>query len=558
MRQDDASTSTQEVHSSSRWSRRDVAEAVTAIRQQGLSLREAASHLGIARSTLQGWQSRQRAMNASEATIAYFESPDGLDMLQRLLLALHLLFVLCNSIGIRVICEFLQLTGLSDFVASSYGSQQRLASAIESAVVEYGNAEQQRLAKEMEQKQITLCVDETFHERMCLVAIEPVSNYILLESYADARDAATWQTHVTSAIEEMPVEVLQVTSDEAAGLLAMTRDGFDAVHSPDLFHIQQELSRGTRLPLESQVTAAQKALDKAQAATKQVERQKQEYDAAPRGPGRSPDFDKRLSDAKQAEEQAEAELEQCVCRQVDAREAIEGIGQAYHPIDLQTGNLLDGRSVHNKLRALFDRIDDIAQESGLSEKATKHLAKARRLLPTMVLVIGWAVRTMRRWVDDLALSEAAQRVVLDLLIPGLYLQAAAGKVRDTQQRKQLQSKSQQLLEQARARDGPLAQLPEADRQTVERVAADCATLFQRSSSCVEGRNGQLSLRRHHLHRLQDGRLAALTVLHNFWGERNDGTTAAQRFFGNPPKDLLAHLLSVIDMPPRPQKIAQNT
>jgi len=41
-------------------------------------------------------------------------------------------------------------------------------------------------------KQITVCQDETFHPETCLVAIEPVSNYILLEKYAENRTAATW------------------------------------------------------------------------------------------------------------------------------------------------------------------------------------------------------------------------------------------------------------------------------------------------------------------------------------------------------------------------------
>jgi hypothetical protein len=35
--------------------------------------------------------------------------------------------------------------------------------------------------------------------------------------------------------------------------------------------------------------------------------------------------------------------------------------------------------------------------------------------------------------------------------------------------------------------------------------------------------------------------------------RPDGTTAAQRFFGNRPADLFAHLLASIDLPARPAR-----
>jgi hypothetical protein len=53
---------------------------------------------------------------------------------------------------------------------------------------------------------------------------------------------------------------------------------------------------------------------------------------------------------------------------------------------------------------------------------------------------------------------------------------------------------------------------------------ECADLFQRSSSAVEGRNGQLSLHHHGRHRLSDRKLAALTAVHNFHIRRADGTT----------------------------------
>jgi hypothetical protein len=47
------------------------------------------------------------------------------------------------------------------------------------------------------------------------------------------------------------------------------------------------------------------------------------------------------------------------------------------------------------------------------------------------------------------------------------------------------------------------------------------------------------------------RLGALTVLHNYWVKRGDGTTAAQRFFGQRPADLFDWLLERFPDPPRP-------
>jgi len=76
-------------------------------------------------------------------------------------------------------------------------------------------------------------------------------------------------------------------------------------------------------------------------------------------------------------------------------------------------------------------------------------------------------------------------------------------------------------------------------------------LFARSSSCVEGRNGRLSLFHHGQTRLSAGRLRALTVVHNYVAERPDGTTAGERFFGHKPRDVFSWLLERMPDLPRP-------
>ena len=85
------------------------------------------------------------------------------------------------------------------------------------------------------------------------------------------------------------------------------------------------------------------------------------------------------------------------------------------------------------------------------------------------------------------------------------------------------------------------------------MAETSALLFVRASSMVEGRNGQLALYHHRLHPLTPALLKALTVLHNFALKRPDGTTAAERFFGQKHEDLFAHLVAVMAEPKRPRR-----
>ncbi len=68
-------------------------------------------------------------------------------------------------------------------MAPSYGAQRLLSVQMENAIVDFGKQEEVRLANGMSEKMITLCEDENFHEDVCLVAIEPISNYIILEKY---------------------------------------------------------------------------------------------------------------------------------------------------------------------------------------------------------------------------------------------------------------------------------------------------------------------------------------------------------------------------------------
>jgi hypothetical protein len=91
------------------------------------------------------------------------------------------------------------------------------------------------------------------------------------------------------------------------------------------------------------------------------------------------------------------------------------------------------------------------------------------------------------------------------------------------------------------------------RTRIEQVASDCADLFQRSSSAVEGRNGQLALHHHGRHRLSDRKLAALTAVHNFHIRCPDGTTAAEHFFGRAPRPLFEPLLARVALPPCPRR-----
>ena len=187
------------------------------------------------------------------------------------------------------------------------------------------------------------------------------------------------------------------------------------------------------------------------------------------------------------------------------------------------------------------------------ERSIRHIDKARRLVSSMVETITFFWSMVLISLENLSISQEVEQAMRQNLIPACYLQYASGKAKTAERRQAMRAVSEQLLAPLRAPDGPFSVLDKDQVRHLESIAWECAGFFQRSSSCVEGRNGQLSLRHHNQHRIGPRKLQALTVVHNFFIKRPDGTTAAERFFGTKPKDLFNHLLDRIDLPARPAK-----
>jgi hypothetical protein len=68
---------------------------------------------------------------------------------------------------------------------------------------------------------------------------------ILLEKYVPNRTAKTWTDAMQEALDGLPVEVIQATSDEGRGMLHHVKTDLGAHHSPDVFHVQHELIKAT-------------------------------------------------------------------------------------------------------------------------------------------------------------------------------------------------------------------------------------------------------------------------------------------------------------------------
>lgn len=538
--------------------RRDRAGAADSLgrfdtaRRRGGSQRAAAEEVGVPRSTLRYWSERRRTLDLPAPVATFLETPAGLAWLQHLVLAAVFVMTLRGPEGIRLVCEFLELSGLAEVVGASFGSIQKLTLQMQEQAAAFGEEQRELLGRDMPPKAITVCEDETFHPKTCLVAIEPSSNFILVERYVERRDAKTWNTVMEVALEGLPVEIRQSTSDQGKALLRHARD-VDAHHSPDLFHPQHDLSKATALVLARRVRQAAEANERAMHTREQLVSKQEAYRKERHGPGRPPDFAGRIERAQRNVEVAQEALDAALADQKACREAIAGLSCDYHCYRLTDGLAQSAEQVEALLMARFEVIDEVARRAGLSAKCLGKIDKARRVTAEMVVTIRFVHTEIALHLAGLDIGPVLRAEVADKLVPGMYLERVAARAKLAVERNTIRARAESLVEPLRVPEHPLLQLDEQTADHVNAVAKTCAELFQRSSSCVEGRNGQLALFHHGLHRLTETKLAALTAVHNFHTRRPDGTTPADRFFETEHRDLFSALLERMPLLARPAR-----
>ncbi len=529
---------------SARWPRADIAAALDNFSNPDHpSQRQFAQQQGIPHATFNYWVCHHSpAENDPDA--AFFGSPTGESVLRRIILAALTTFQLQGACGIRFIGTFLERSQLNRFVASSRGALHPLAARIESDLVAFRDCEQPALAQQMESKTITLVADEHFHSgKPCLVGLEPVSNFLLVECYRDRRDADTWKEAIEESTKGMPLQVVQMTSDLAKALVCCAEKGFQAAHSPDLFHGQRDMLKPVLLPLARPIQQAQEDLEKA---IQQRDKLDMPVDKIP-----SEEHFRSLIEAVRQELVVGEHLKQSRQRKEEAVGQVRGVGDDYHPFDRETGKPVTAEEVGKRLTEHVDRLAEVVREAGLGEKAEQAVKKSRTWVATLMGCVAWFWCLATARVEELELSEEQERIVKENLMAGEYWAMAAGRARTAEERKRLSSLAEELTKETWRKGGALSSLSEEARKEVVEVSRETAGLFQRSSSCVEGRNGRLSLQHHGHSRVSERRLKALTVMHNYVVKRPDGTTAAERFFGQKHKDAFSWLLERMPDLPRP-------
>ena len=206
--------------------------------------------------------------------------------------------------------------------------------------------------------------------------------------------------------------------------------------------------------------------------------------------GRRPHFEEKIEQAKQEEKQIKKDLEQARLNHETVRSAKAEIGKVYHPYNLKIGQKQDSETVSGLLSDCFDEIHKAT--TGLSDRCKDRVNKAQRVMDDMVATIAFFFKMIDIYLENMQLSDHDRRLMNNYLIPGHYLKLAASKERDVYRKADFFEKAQELLSIFNRLEDLGEVISDCAKEKLEKAARDCAQIFQRSSSCVEGRNAQLS------------------------------------------------------------------
>jgi Family of unknown function (DUF6399) len=227
------------------------------------------------------------------------------------------------------------------------------------------------------------------------------------------------------------------------------------------------------------------------------------------------------------------------------------IGHDDHGVDRERGGRRNGQRMAADIPRHLAQVRALAQHEGLSQRCVERIAQAERVVPNMPAPITVVSGDGGQQVGQLDLTPAASCARHAKLIPSLDLDRVA-QTRTVSDGEPLRERAERLRTPLCAPGGALSALsPEAQDQ-LHHEAKRLATVFQRSRANVAGRNGSVSLRHHQLRGLALPRKReCCTAMHTFFLTRPDGTTAAERFFGQQPRSMFAAILASGALAPAP-------
>ena len=505
----------------------------------GLSQRQAAKKSGIPISTLRDL-SRVNENNFDLKVVEFIRSPEGFVFLHRLFMTMILQFVIPGFCGIRQFTAWLKISGLSNFIASSYSTWQEVVSNMEDKILTFEKDEREKLSKNMPEKKISLAIDETFFKKMCLVGVEPVSNFIFVEQYSDKRDAESWYNCITSNSADLKVKIVQIIGDQASGIISVAKNMFSSHYATDLFHIQREICKAGSIKIANQVRVAEDCVIKQ---SEGLEKIKETRSDLINSGFSTKSIDLKIKNETKKLNQFQIINDENKGLQKKFKINLMGLSSALHPVNKITGVRKGVSLIEAEVSACLYEIKEIFSKIDLNEKSYSYFKKAEKAIPYLLSSISFFCTSVNEIVRELRLTKEQEYSFHSNLVSAAYLRRIS-KYEKSSDKIKIKNRADELEKKG------LELFAEDQRENILKSAKDAANMYQRSSSVVEGRNSSLSLKNHSMKRLTSKRLSVLTIIQNYYVKNTEGTTAAERFFEQAHSNLSDYIIENVLPAPR--------
>jgi hypothetical protein len=496
------------------------------------TLQQAAEATGMSRSA--AYRQRQAMTRRNQHPESWlWETEEGMRWLVLLMCATLYIFGIRGGVGMETIAEFFLLIRINTHVGVSPTSLCRMMAHIEEVILQYQHHHVRPNAKG---RQVIVGADETFFKQVMLVMLDLCSGYILLEETADDRTFATWQERARRALDRIGATVRYMVSDQAKALTKLALQELQCQHIPDLFHATHELTKLVGARLATKAASLHRKMLKVQLHVEWLREQ-----------GKAPEH---IAVHEQALADLRAAHTVVIEGQTRYYEAVHALSSLVHPFSLKEQRSQRSGEVVTAVTQTLETFQVLVQEYEIAD-SKQRLHKVAKQVPALAAVIDlWWL-----WVAE---SLAAYGLLADLitwlcewLLPSVYWERQMRRTSPGPLRKLYQEAA--LRAQQRLQAHPLSGvLAPQERARWHRWAVGMVGKFQRTSSAVEGRNGVLSRMNHTQRSIRPRRLKVATVIHNFGIRREDGTTAAERLFGEKFPDLFAWIVEHMGELPLPR------
>ena len=451
-----------------------------------------------------------------------FETTPGQQWLQLLVILTIFYFGIKSNVGASVIAEFLTMLGVGLYLGVSSGSIKRIEQQIDKLIAQFDTEQSAILLPLAKEIDIHAGADETFFEQHnVLVFMDLISGFILKEEIQQKRTLAVWKNTVLKCITYFR-SFKSLISDGSRVLKALSTDVLHSIHFSDLFHLLHYSSGVMRFQFSAKIKSLEKKISKTTDNVALIELEK----------------NKQI----------------LVGGQHQFKQVLKNVSLAMHPFNINNNAAVSSNDVEKILFNSADALDEIKNNCQLSDKKKKLITFRNQLKGASPQINEWWGWTNKSLVHY-QVSNELKHWLLSVLLPMIYWQQQLKKCRNIS----LKPFYEKALLAATQQHNYHILTTRYDNRQWTTWATWISSLFQRTTSAIEGRNGVLSLVSHFSRGLSKARLNSLTVIHNYHIRRDDNTTAAQRLFKTKHDSLLEYMVTnLVGFPmPRAYKIENH-